>query len=55
MLCGDFNARIGNLKDFIIDDPFSNIEHISNPSFRHYKGLSRDTHVNPYGRSLVDL
>jgi hypothetical protein len=28
MLCGDFNARIGNLKDFIIDDPFSNIEHL---------------------------
>ena len=53
ILCGDFNARIGGLDDFVDQDDlnFSNSIIESNINPRN----SRDGVVNTYGRALVDL
>ena len=52
LLCGDFNARIGSLDDFIDDSFFENETEIP---VTIGKRCSKDGHVNSYGKSLVDL
>ncbi len=53
VLCGDFNARIGTLDDFVIDMG----EILPNPVFTTSiePRKSRDNHVNAYGRLLIEL
>lgn len=51
ILCGDFNARMGNLGDYVGDD--SNF--LNNTSFPIDRRNSRDGFVNAYGKSLYDL
>ena len=53
LLCGDFNARTGNLDDLIFDDRFTNIENFT--PINVPKRTSRDTQVNAYGKSLNEL
>ena len=52
ILCGDFNARIGILDDYIYD-PFLDYE--INSAVPIDKRCSRDLQVNSYGRSLLEL
>jgi hypothetical protein len=49
LLCGDFNARMGNLDDYVEHD--SNFLNISDQIDRRN---SRDTPVNAYGRCLSE-
>ena len=52
ILCGDFNARIGTVEDFIDN------KHLEDDIFAPFSfdpRLSQDHQVNAYGKSLIDL
>jgi hypothetical protein len=51
-LCGDFNARIGVVEDFV-DNKFLEDDKYITPSLD--QRYSKDHHVNSYGKSLIDL
>ena len=52
ILCGDFNARIGIVEDFV-DNKFLEDDKYITPSLD--QRYSKDHHVNAYGKSLIDL
>ena len=52
ILCGDFNARIGILDDYIYD---LFLDHEINSAIPIDKRCSRDLQGNSYGRSLLEL
>ena len=52
LLCGDFNARTGTLNDFIDNEFPENDFQIPIAIEKRY---SKDSHINNYGRSLLDL
>ena len=52
ILCGDFNARMGTVEDFIDN------KHLEDDIFAPFSfdwRLSQDHQVNAYGKSLIDL
>ena len=62
-LCGDFNARIGTLQDFIVM-PGSDKDNVvdcipskfnSHLEFLNYPRYSEDSKVNRYGKDLIEL
>ena len=51
-MCGDFNARIGTVEDFIDN------KHLEDDIFAPFsfdQRLSQDLQINAYGKSLIDL
>ena len=56
MLCGDFNARCGNIKDYIEDtnsNTFTNM--VTSEDLYCEVRNTRDNHTNTYGLKLIDL
>lgn len=58
ILCGDFNARVGNLNDYECDDNFV-VDGDFHTDFSSTINIgtrgSRDTNTNSYGKSLAEL
>ena len=57
MICGDFNSRIGNEKDYVIFDNDANIDILS-IDYETDEGMprsSQDKIINADGRKLLDF
>ena len=57
ILCGDFNARTGDLKDFVSDDDSRHIYSLPDDytTDKHLPRKNKDTSVNSNGRLLLDF
>lgn len=57
LLCGDFNARVGKLQDYIVDDSFDGgiDTSVYIPDHEIIDRMTYDSTVNNFGRKLINL